>query len=125
MTLISDGLLIIGALAASLYCFVLAGRLKRLMALDRGLGASIAGLSRQVDEMHKSLAMTRTAAGESSRDLAKLTSRAEIAAGRLELLLATVHERKATPVAKPVPAPRIDPRAELLQSLRDVKRAMR
>jgi hypothetical protein len=123
--LISDGLLIIGALAASLYCFVLAGRLKRLMALDRGLGASIAGLSRQVDEMHKSLALTRTAARESRKDLAKLTSRAEIAAGRLELLLAAVHERKAAVGPKPVPPTPADPRAELLQSLRDVKQAMR
>lgn len=118
MMMISDGLLVIGALAASLYCFVLASRLKRLMSLDNGLGASIAGLSRQVDEMHKSLAETRKVAVGSAHDLGTMAARAELAAGRLEMLLATVHERKTTPT------PKVDPRESLVQSLRDVKRAM-
>ena len=55
MTLIADGLLIAGALAAAFYCWILSSRVKSLKDLDSGLGAAIAGLSQKVDDMHLSL----------------------------------------------------------------------
>jgi hypothetical protein len=92
MEMIADALLIAGAGAAALYCRVLAGRLQALKNLDSGLGAAIAGLSRQVDEMKVSLDAAKAVSGDQSRSLSQLTSRAEMAAGRLELLLAALHE---------------------------------
>lgn len=95
MDVISDGLIALAALFAGIYCAVLSRRLKRLMALDKGLGGTIAALSRQVDDMHRSLSELRRVSGASAEELRAMTARAEIAAGRLELLLATVQDRKA------------------------------
>jgi hypothetical protein len=92
MELIADGLLIAGALGAALYCRSLSQRLNRLKDLDSGLGAAIAALSRQVDELREQLASVKTMAGDQTRELVTLTARAEMAAGRLELLLASLHE---------------------------------
>lgn len=92
MALIADGLVIAAALTAAIYCMVLARRVQRLASLDRGLGAGIAQLSRQVDELTAALGAAKRASSGASKDLRDLTARAEIAAGRLELLLATLHE---------------------------------
>ncbi|GIX15508.1 MAG: hypothetical protein KatS3mg118_3467 [Paracoccaceae bacterium] len=92
MALIADGLLIVAALTAAVYCMVLARRVQALTSLDRGLGAAIAQLSAQVDGMQEALAQAKRASGASLRDLKTLTARAEMAAGRLELLLAALHE---------------------------------
>lgn len=101
MALIADGLLIAGALVAAIYCHVLARRLRRLRDLDAGLGGAIAALSRQVEEMRRTLESARQVSGESVRTLAERTARAEVAAGRLELLLATLHERGDPSAAAP------------------------
>ena len=93
MELIADGLLIAAALSAAVYCQVLAGRLRRLRDMDGGVGAAIAALSGQVEEMRAALAAARVASGESAKELSRLAARAEMAAGRLELLLAAVHDR--------------------------------
>jgi hypothetical protein len=93
MQLIADGLLIAAALCAAIYCHVLAGRLRRLRDMDGGVGAAIAALSSQVEEMRAALEAARAASGESAETLARTTARAEMAAGRLELLLASVHDR--------------------------------
>jgi chromosome segregation ATPase len=103
MEMIADGLLIAGALGAALYCRALGQRLNRLKDLDSGLGAAIAALSRQVDELREQLASARSMTGDQTRELVQLTARAEMAAGRLELLLASLHEgggRKAGQGAK-------------------------
>ena len=92
MTLIADALLIAGALGAALYCRTLARRLGALKDLDSGLGAAIAALSRQVDELRASLDAAKSVSGDQTREIAQLTARAEMAAGRLELLLASLHE---------------------------------
>ena len=92
MELIADALLIAGALGAALYCRTLSRRLGALKDLDSGLGAAIAALSRQVDEMRASLEAAKSVSGDQSREVAQLTARAEMAAGRLELLLASLHE---------------------------------
>ncbi|MEI6801113.1 MAG: hypothetical protein WCO04_18150, partial [Pseudomonadota bacterium] len=55
MNLISDILLSAGAFGAAIYCLVLSARLKKLTALESGMGGAIAVLSVQVDEMTKAL----------------------------------------------------------------------
>lgn len=100
MELIADGLLIAAALCAAVYCHVLAGRLRRLRDLDGGVGAAIAALSGQVEEMRAALDGARAASGESAEALARTTARAEMAAGRLELLLASVHDRDGSRPAR-------------------------
>ncbi|MCF6273330.1 MAG: hypothetical protein L3J37_09115 [Rhodobacteraceae bacterium] len=100
MGLIADVLLIAGALGAALYCMILARRIKSLSKLDSGLGGAISALSKQVDEMRASVKTATQISGSSMKDLMEVTGRAEIAAGRLELLLSTVHERGKPP--KPV-----------------------
>lgn len=92
MELIADALLIAGAAGAALYCRVLAQRLTALQNLDSGLGAAIAALSRQVDGMRASLEAAKSLSGDQTRNISQLTARAEMAAGRLELLLAALHE---------------------------------
>jgi hypothetical protein len=92
MELIADALLIAGALGAAIYCRALARRLGALRDMDSGLGAAIAALSRQVDEMRSSLEAAKSISGDQTREVAQLTARAEMAAGRLELLLASLHE---------------------------------
>lgn len=92
MELIADGLLIAGALVAALYCWILARRLSALKSMDKGLGGAIAGLSARVEQTRASLADTKASTSDITRELSALTARAEIAAGRLELILATLHE---------------------------------
>jgi len=99
MEIVADGLMILAGAAAAFYCLVLSRRLRRLTNLDSGLGAAIATLSTQVEEMRKSLESARSMSGETQQELAQRTARAEIAAGRLELLLAAVHSREARPAA--------------------------
>ncbi|WP_139284042.1 hypothetical protein [Rubrimonas cliftonensis] len=102
--MIADALLIAGAAGAAMYCRVLANRLNALKNLDTGLGAAIAALSRQVDEMRISLETAKSASGDQTRALTQLTARGEMAAGRLELLLAALHEngrRKPISVSEP------------------------
>ena len=116
MALIADVLLIAGALGAALYCMILARRIKSLSRLDTGLGGAISALSDQVDEMRASVKAATQASGASMNDLMEVTGRAEIAAGRLELLLSTVHERGQPP--KPVKLDRSsDP--EMLRGVED------
>ena len=94
MTLIADGLLIAGALAAALYCWVLSVRLRSLNDMDSGLGAAIAGLSHKVDEMQAALKATQSAAGSSHAHVEDVTVRAEVAARNLESLLAETMQAK-------------------------------
>ena len=92
MTLISDILLSAGAFGAAIYCFVLSARLKKFTTLENGMGSAIAVLSAQVDDMTKALDRARGAAISSASGLENLTSRAETVAGRIELLLASMHD---------------------------------
>ncbi len=97
MALIADGLMISAALAAALYCYVLSRKINNLMRLDTGLGGAISALSLQVDEIETSVRAATKASGASLQELVDITSRAEIAAGRLELLMVSVYERGKTP----------------------------
>lgn len=90
--MISDILLATGAFAAAGYCFVLARRLKRFNTLENGVGGAVAVLSAQVDDMTKTLDAAREAASDSSQTLTELTLRAESAARKLELMMASLHD---------------------------------
>ncbi len=105
MNLISDILLSAGAFGAAIYCCVLAARLKKFTTLESGMGGAIAVLSAQVDDMTKALDKARVAATGSAASLESLTSRAENAAARIELLLASLHDL-------PEPAPSSNPVTE-------------
>jgi hypothetical protein len=92
MQLISDLLLAAGAFGAAIYCYILAGRLRRFQTLETGMGGAIAVLSAQVDEMTRALELARSTAGQSAEALDALTHRAETVAARLELMMAAMHD---------------------------------
>lgn len=92
MELLADALLLLGALAAALYCWVLSKRVKGLNSMDSGLGTAIASLSTQVNEMQSTLKAARSETGSSAAELSELVERAEKATENLKLMLATVQE---------------------------------
>ncbi len=92
MELVADILLAAGAIGAGVYCLVLSRRLKALNRLESGMGGAIAVLSAQVDDMTRALRSAQGAAGDSAHALRETTERAERAAARLELMLATLHD---------------------------------
>lgn len=107
MELIMDVLLIAGAFGAALYCLVLSRRLSRLTNLETGVGGAIASLSARVDHLNATLETAQKATVTSARSLDQLTGKAEGVAGRLELLVASLHdlplaEEDAAPEEKPV-----------------------
>lgn len=122
MESIADILLISGALGATAYCVVLARRLRRFTDLEKGVGGAIAVLSAQVDDMTRTLKSAQTSAAGSAKSLADLTGRAEGAAKRLELLVASMHDLPPT-----APAPKPDPKPQeagaLFHSSRSARRA--
>jgi hypothetical protein len=101
MDLFADVLLIAGAFGAAIYCHVLSRRLNRFTNLENGVGGAVAVLSVQVDEMTKALETARSTSQASAEKLQALTKRAEDAADRIELMLATLHDIPA--VQDPMP----------------------
>ena len=93
MAMIADILLAAGALGAALYCYVLARRLRRFTDLETGVGGAVAVLSAQVDD----LVMAQKSAGESAQTLAAQTGKADDAAKRIELLVASLHDLPPEP----------------------------
>lgn len=92
MELIADIFLVAGALGAGFYCFVLSRRLNQFNNLEKGVGGAVAVLSSQVDDLNKTLAAARVVTDGSKSTLDDLTKRAEAVAGRLELLMASMHD---------------------------------
>lgn len=113
MALLADMLLALGALGAAIYCLILSRRLARFSDLEKGMGGAIAVLSVQVDDMTKALARAQGAAKGAEENLKSLTEKADAAARRLELLLASMHgldESESAPAeAEMAPAPEPDP----------------
>lgn len=109
MGFLSDLLLAAGAFGAAAFCLVLSRRLKALTALDSGMGAAIAVLSAQVDDLNRTLRAAQEAAQGTTGRLAQGTERAEAACRRLELLVASLHD---LPQQGPPPAPVADPLPE-------------
>lgn len=104
MALIADFLMAAGAFSAAVYCLVLSRRLLRLNRLEDGVGGAIAVLSAQVDDMTQALKQARTAAQNSEATLITQTARAELAAERLSLMLAAMHDLPEQPM-KPAAGP--------------------
>jgi hypothetical protein len=117
MDLIADILLAAGAFGAAVYCYVLAGRLKRFSTLETGMGGAIAVLSAQVDDMTKALDTARGTAAGSAVSLEALTQRAEAVAARMEILLASMHDLPEAP-ARQRPAPDEEPAERRLRFVR-------
>ncbi len=92
MDLISDILLMFGALGAAFYCVILSRRLRRFNDLEKGVGGAIAVLSAQVDDMTRALRSAQGAAVGSTESLQALTQRAEGVSKRLEVLVAAMHD---------------------------------
>jgi hypothetical protein len=110
VALIADILLIAGALAAAFYCLILSRRLSRFGSLENGMGGAITTLSAQVSDMTGTLNRAQAAAKVSSETLEEATLRAEAAATRLELLLASLHDLPtAAPAPSVAPMPRQEP----------------
>lgn len=102
MSIISDILLIAGTLGAGFYCYVLSRRLSRFTDLEKGVGGAVAVLSAQVDDLTRTLNKAQGSAKTSVSTLNEVNARAEAAAGRLELLVASLHDL-------PEPAPQKAP----------------
>ena len=97
MSLVADAMLALGALSATLYCFILSRRLARFTNLEKGMGGAVAMLSMQVDDLTKTLRQAHASARLSVRDISDVTARAEAAADRLELMMAALHEPEERP----------------------------
>ncbi len=121
MEFIADGLLIAAAGTAALYCWVLSRKLNDLRNLDKGLGGAIASLSTQVEDTRVSLTEAKESTQARTKQLAELTTRAELAAQRLENVLTSVQAEDASPTTK-ASASRPDGRGEedLLAALRNL-----
>ena len=105
MELVADIFLGAGALGAGLYCFVLSRRLSKFTDLDDGVGAAVAVLSTQVTDLQRALDGAQKTAVHSTDSLETLTSRAEDAAKRLELMVASMHDLPATGDMTEAPSP--------------------
>lgn len=92
MTMIADTLLVAGAFGAGLYCYVLARRLRRFTDLEKGVGGAVAVLSAQVDDLTKTLNEAQKTAKTSVGTLSEVSTRAEAAGKKLELLVASLHD---------------------------------
>ncbi|MEE9426710.1 MAG: hypothetical protein V3V25_01060 [Paracoccaceae bacterium] len=115
MELVADILLICGALAATAYCVILSKRLRRFTDLEKGVGGAIAILSVQVDDMTKTLGVAQVSAAGSAQSLDQLTTKAEAAARRLELLVAAMHDIPDQDVTAKQPEPQ-KPTAEVTET---------
>ncbi len=96
MAIIADILLFAAALGAGFYCYVLGQRLKRFTDLESGVGGAVAVLSAQVDDLSKTLNAAQTSSKSSVATLNDANKRAQAAAQRLELLMASLHDLPAT-----------------------------
>ncbi|PRY77616.1 hypothetical protein CLV80_10599 [Yoonia maritima] len=92
MTMIADIFMIAGSLAAGFYCFVLSRRLRRFTDLEKGVGGAVAALSLRVDDLTKTLTRAQTTAKSSVETLDSVSTRAEAAGQKLELLVASLHD---------------------------------
>lgn len=105
MRLIADILMLAGTFSVAVYCIVLAQRLSRFTDLEKGVGGAIAVLSAQVDDMTKMLTKAQKTAAGSAANLENLTARAEDAAKRLELLMASMHDLPTPEQQRATPQP--------------------
>ena len=67
MDVLMNGLLLAATLFAGGYCWVLAGRVRELKSLDRGLGGAIVTLTRQIELARGTLEEARASTRENRR----------------------------------------------------------
>jgi hypothetical protein len=101
MDLLMNGLLMAASLFAGGYCWVLARRVRDLKSLDKGLGAAIVTLTRQIELARVTLDEARASSRDTRQELAQLVAKADAASNQLRLLLAATP--KPTPAAPPQP----------------------
>ncbi len=106
MEFLSNLLLTAASLGAALYCLVLSRRLKALASLEGGMGNAIAVLSAQVDDLARTLKAAQETATRTGGRLDDQTGRAEAAARKLELLVASLHDLPEEAAAPRPEAPR-------------------
>lgn len=92
MDIITDGLLIAGALFAGIYCYVLGQRLRTLRDLRSGVGGAIVGMTRALEDARRTLDEAKATSRESNQELRDLIGRAESVAGQLRILLAATRD---------------------------------
>ncbi len=92
MEWIADIFLTAGALGAGFYCFILSRRLTKFTNLESGVGGAVAVLSAQVDDLTRTLMDAQKSSAESATKLGTMTTRAEEAAKKLELMMASMHD---------------------------------
>lgn len=94
---LADLLLAAGAIAATVYCFVLSRRLRRFTDLENGVGGAVAVLAGQVDDLSRTFAGAQSATRNTAATLGEVCERAEAAGRRIELLLAAMHDLPEPP----------------------------
>lgn len=113
LTFLADALMVVAALGAAVYCFILSRRLTRLSSIDKGLGGAIAVLSAQVDDMNKALEAAKSESDSAASHLQDLTHQAREIASDLELMIAACHDVAAPePAVDPVPVEDSEPHPE-------------
>ncbi len=92
MDIITDGLLVAGALFAGTYCLVLAHRVRALKDLRSGVGGAIMGMTHALEDARRALEETKAASRDGNKELRELIARAEAASGQLRILLAATRD---------------------------------
>jgi len=101
MDLLTDGLLIAATLFAGGYCWVLSSRVRDLKSLDKGLGASIVQLTRQVELARQTLETSKADAEQQRLDLSRLVERADTSSHQLRVLIASSRDKAGPPATEP------------------------
>lgn len=96
MELISDLLILSAAIGSAVYCIALSRRLRRFTDLETGVGGAVAVLSAQVSDLQKAISDAKGAAESTRKITVDQVARAEAAARRLELLVASLHDMDET-----------------------------
>jgi hypothetical protein len=87
MEMIIDFALLAASAAATIYCFVLSGRLQKLNNMRTGLGAGIAAMSAALDETRRMLAESKAVQRAAEENLEALIKDAGNAATELSELV--------------------------------------
>lgn len=94
MDVLMNGLLLAATLFAGGYCWVLAGRVRELKSLDRGLGGAIVTLTRQIELARGTLEEARASTRENRQDLTQLLARADATTAQLKLAVVAAEEAR-------------------------------
>ncbi|MEM6413888.1 MAG: DUF6468 domain-containing protein [Pseudomonadota bacterium] len=111
MALIADFLLLAASACACFYCWMLSRRLQKLKSTRRGIAASVASLSKSVDEAKKAIAHSHVAAEESVAKLSPLVAEAKELTIELKKMAKVLNEAQFAPVPE-APQPEVRQKKE-------------